>query len=85
MNEEDSYYSEALEGDMCEICFADCHVFVGGKIYHHDSEEIMETEDDGWMLRDEVVYVEYRKEYHPADNCAYNNYLEEYHLNSDIG
>ena len=69
---------------MCESCFEDCHVLVDGTWYHHDQDEIQETEDDGYVWADEAAYVEERDEWHLLDDCVYNDYSETYHLRKDL-
>lgn len=62
ISEEDIWYSEHLEQQLCESCYEDCHVRVDGEAYHTDSDSIKQLEDGDYVLTDDAAYIEYRDE-----------------------
>lgn len=84
ISEEDLYYSEHLQEQLCESCFDDCHVRVDDEVYHKESDSIQQLEDGDYVLIDDAAYVEYRDEWHNIDDCYYNSYTEEYVLKEDV-
>lgn len=84
VQEDETCWSEYLEQSLCESCFDDCHVFLNGEHYHVDSDDVVETEDDGIQLLEDCCLVECRNEWHLVDDCMYNSYTEEWYLSSDF-
>lgn len=79
-----SYYSEWLDRDLCERCYEESHVNVNGNFYHIEDEHIVELENGEWEIRDEAVFVEYRDEWYTREDTHFNSYTDEYLLKEDL-
>tara|TARA_R110000744_G_scaffold225644_1_gene343993 strand:+ start:18 stop:815 length:798 start_codon:yes stop_codon:yes gene_type:complete len=80
VHEDSERWSDYLEQSLCEYCYEDVHVYVEYEYYHVDSDEIIQTYCDGYILRDEADYCNANGEWYPADQIIYSEEMQEsYH------
>jgi hypothetical protein len=80
VHEDYVYFCEYTERELCSHCFNDSHVCVNGENYHIDSDEVVETYQDGNMLREDCGYCEYHYNWFPVDEIVHSEFLgESYH------
>jgi hypothetical protein len=80
MHEAERCYCEHTERTLCDSCFGDSNVYVDGEYYHRDSEDIVETDNSGYILRDEADFCHANNEWYPADEIVYSEEMQEsYH------
>jgi hypothetical protein len=82
-NEDDMYYSEYYEDDMCETCYGDCHVYIEGTTYHVDSSDIVNSGDGYWILSEEAVFSNQDSEYYHQDDMVFCEYINDFIKKSD--
>lgn len=77
-------FCEYLEGEICEGCTDEVHVFVNSTSYHKDSDEVQLLESGEYALATESINCEHSDEWHHEDSVTYCEYDSDNYLDSEV-